>query len=277
MTTFQKLIKYLAMAFAIFLSISIITGICGALFTVANLFGANTEEETVNHTIGTDFTGISINLSAAELEIKMGDKFDVETNHKYLKCEEKDDILKISETKPIFALHPRGMKVILTVPKDKIFDYVDINTGAGSVAIDELSSNMLDIELGAGELRAGKLVAVYKSEIDGGAGSVTISDGHLSNADIDMGVGELNLTSELSGKSSIDYGVGETNLVLIGKEDDYKIKLDKGIGEAWIAGKKMSDDSVYGAGENNIEIDGGVGELNITFKEKTDEKGVNVI
>lgn len=277
MTTFQKIIKYLAMAFAIFLSISIITGICGALFTVANLFGANTEEETVNHTIGTDFTSISINLSAAELEIRMGDKFDVETNHKHLKCEEKDDILKISETKPIFALHPRGMKVILTVPKDKIFDYVDINTGAGSVAIDELSSNMLDIELGAGELRAGKLVAVYKSEIDGGAGSVTISDGHLSNADIDMGVGELNLTSKLSGKSSIDDGVGETNLVLIGKEDDYKIKLDKGIGEAWIAGRKMSDDSVYGAGENNIEIDGGVGELNITFKEKTDEKGVNVI
>ncbi|MGN1092664.1 MAG: hypothetical protein ACI4RS_03315, partial [Monoglobaceae bacterium] len=85
MTTFQKIIKYLAMAFAIFLSISIITGICGALFTVANFLGANTEEETVNHTIGTDFTGISINLSAAELEIKMGDKFDVETNHKYLK------------------------------------------------------------------------------------------------------------------------------------------------------------------------------------------------
>ena len=277
MTTLQKIVKYLAMAFAIFLSVSIITGICGALFTVANFWGASTEEETVNYTIGTDFTGISINLSGAELDIKAGDKFDVETNHKYLKCEEKDDILKISETKPLFASHPRGMKVILTVPQDKIFDYVDINAGAGSVIIDEISSNMLDIELGAGELRAGKLVAAYKAEIDGGAGSVTISGGHLSNADIDMGVGELNLTSELSGKSSIEYGVGETNLVLIGEEDDYKIELDKGIGEVWLAGKKMSDDSVYGAGENFIEIDGGVGELNITFKEKTDEKGADTI
>lgn len=273
MTTMQKIIKYLALAFAIFLSISIITGICSALFTVANLFGADKEEGIViNQSIGSDFTSISVNLSAAELEIKTGDKFDVETNHKYLKCEEKDDILKISETRSLFASHPRGMKVILTVPKEQVFDYVDISAGAGSVTIEELSSNMLDIELGAGELKAQRLNAASKAEIDGGAGSVTISGGRLNNADIDMGVGKLNLTSELSGKSSIDYGVGETNLVLIGAEDDYKVELDKGIGEAWLAGRKMSDDSVYGAGKNLIEIDGGIGELNIKFNSKTNEK-----
>lgn len=272
MTTFQKIIKYLAMAFAIFLSISIITGICGALFTVANLFGENTESEIVNQSIGSDFTSISINLSGAELEIKSGDKFAVETNHKYLKCEEKGDILKISETRSLFASHSGGMKVILTVPQDKIFDYVDISAGAGSVTIDELSSNMLDIEVGAGELKAQRLDAAQKAEIDGGAGSVTIKGGRLNNADIDMDVGELNLTSELSGKSSIDYGIGETNIELLGSDNDYKIELDKGIGEAFLDGKKMSDDSVYGAGENFIEIDGGIGELNIKFNSKTNEK-----
>ena len=273
MTTFQKIIKYLAMAFAIFLSISIITGICSALFTVANLFGTNKEEGIViNQAIGGDFSSISINLSAAELEIKTGDDFVLQTNHKYLKCEEKDDILKISETRKLFTSHPKGMKVILTVPQYKIFDYVDIRAGAGTVTIDELSSNMLNIDLGAGELTAQILDASDKAEIDGGAGSVTIKGGHLSNADIDMGVGELNLESELSGKSSIDYGVGETNLVLIGEEDDYKIELDKGIGEAWLDGKKMSDDSVYGAGKSIIEIDGGIGELSITFKAKDGEK-----
>ncbi|MGN0178647.1 MAG: DUF4097 family beta strand repeat-containing protein [Monoglobaceae bacterium] len=278
MTAFQRIIKYLAMAFAIFLSISIISGICGALFSVASLFGTNTEDGIViNQVIGSDFSSISLNLSAAELEIKTGDKFDVETNHKYLKCEEKDDILKISETRTLFASGKSGMKVILTVPQGKIFDYVDIRAGAGTVTIDELYSNMLNIDLGAGELIAQRLDALYNAEIDGVAGSVTIKDGHLSNADIDMGVGELNLTSELSGKSSIDYGIGETNLALLGTDNDYKIKLDKGIGEALIDGRKMSDDSVYGAGESFIEIDGGVGKLNITFKENTDEKGADVI
>lgn len=272
MTTAQKIIKYLVMAFAIFLSVSIISGICGALFTIANLFGADTESEIVKQSVGSDFTGISVNLSATELEIKMGDKFDVETNHKYLKCEEKDDILKISEARTLFASHPRGMKVILTVPQDKIFDYVDISAGAGSVTIDELRASSLKIELGAGELKAGRLEATDNAEVDGGAGSVTISGGRLNNADIDMGIGELNLTSELFGKSSIDYGVGETNLVLIGTDNDYKIGLDKGIGEAWLDDRKMSDDSVYGEGKNVIEIDGGIGELNIKFNSKNNEK-----
>lgn len=272
MTTVQKIIKYLAIAFAIFLSISIIAGICSALFTIANLFGTNTESEIGNQSIGSDFSSISVNLSAAELEIKTGDDFALQTNHKYLKYEEKDEILKIGETKPTFASNPKDMKVILTIPQDKIFDYVDIRAGAGTVTIDELSSNMLNIDIGAGELTAQILDASDKAEIDGGAGGVTIRGGRLNNADIDMGVGELNLTSELSGKSSIDYGIGETNLVLIGEEDDYKIELDKGIGEAWLGGKKMSDDSVYGAGKSFIEIDGGMGELSITFKAKDNEK-----
>lgn len=273
MTIFQKIIKYLALAFAIFLSISIISGICGAIFSISMFFGGNVSDEmTSEYSVVNDITSLSVNISAAELEIKTGDKLAVETNHKYLKCEEKDDILKISETKSLFASHPRGMKVILTIPKERIFDYVDLRAGAGTVTIDELSSNMLNIDLGAGKLTAQRLNALYNAEIDGGAGSVTIKDGNLCNADIEIGVGELNLTGELSGKSSIDYGIGETNLVLLGESDDYKIKLDKGIGEAYLDGKKMSDDSVYGAGESFIEIDGGIGELDITFKEIKKEK-----
>ena len=275
MTTFQKIIKYLAMAFAIFLSISIITGICSALLTVTYIFSGNASDEmTHEYDITNTITSLSVNISAAELEIKTGDKFNVETNHKYLKCEEKDDVLKISETRKLFASYPKGMKVILTIPKESVFDYVDISTGAGSVTIDELSSNILDIDIGAGELNAQRLDALYKSEIDGGAGSITINGGRLNNADIDVGVGELNLCGELLGKSSIDYGVGETNLVLIGTADDYRIELDKGIGEATLDGSKMGDDSVYGAGNNTIEIDGGVGELKIIFKAKLDEESI---
>lgn len=271
MITAQKIIKYLALAFAVFLIISIITGICGALYSVSYFLSGNTVGEMTEHVIGNNFTSLSVNISAAELELKTGEKFGIETNHRYLTYKENGDILKISETRPFFTSHS-GMKVILTIPEENVFDYADINAGAGSVTIDDLRASSLKIELGAGELKAGRLDASDKAEIDGGAGSVTISGGRLNNADIDMGVGELNLTGELSGKSSIDYGVGETNLVLIGEEDDYKIELDKGIGEAWLDGKKMSDDSVYGAGKSFIEIDGGIGELSITFKAKDDEK-----
>ena len=81
------------------------------------------------------------------------------------------------------------------------------------------------------------------------------------------GAGELTLKSRIEGQSRLDYGIGETKLTLLGSREDYKIEIDKGIGEARLEGKSMQDDSVYGAGENRIEIDGGIGEINIDFSE----------
>ena len=56
-------------------------------------------------------------------------------------------------------------------------------------------------------------------------------------------------------------------MILLGSKDDYKIELDKGIGEATLEGESLKDDSVYGSGENKIDIDGGVGAINIDFAE----------
>ena len=76
---------------------------------------------------------------------------------------------------------------------------------------------------------------------------------------------QLSLTSKIIGDSEIDAGVGELNLNLIGSLNDYKIKLDKGIGSASINSEKMRSETYYGTGSNLIDIDGGVGSINIDF------------
>ena len=81
-----------------------------------------------------------------------------------------------------------------------------------------------------------------------------------------MGIGELHYTGTLTGNSKVDYGVGETNLTLTGSEKDYQIILDKGVGDAIVNGMSMGDNSTYGNGVNRIEVDGGVGDLNIMFQ-----------
>ncbi|MDD6478721.1 MAG: hypothetical protein PUF48_02765 [Oscillospiraceae bacterium] len=53
----------------------------------------------------------------------------------------------------------------------------------------------------------------------------------------------------------------------MGSREDYKIEIDKGIGEAKLEGESMKDDSVYGWGESRIEIDGGIGAIYIEFAE----------
>lgn len=272
MTSVQKTIKYLAMAFAIFLSISIIGGIFSALAGLSFIF-TDRDREPVGEMRVYDINGtvssLSVDLSAAKLKIMTGDKFSVESNHKYISVSVNNGNLRIDETKEPFSVNSEVVTVIISVPEGFVFDDARIETGAAEVDVDTLSADVLKLNLGAGEVNIKNLTANSRADIDGGAGELTIEGGLLRNLDIEMGVGELNLTSRIEGESSLDYGVGETNVTLLGTCEDYKIKIDKGIGEAKLEGENMRDDSVYGVGENYIDIDGGVGEINIEFSDET--------
>lgn len=267
MTRRQKIIKYLAIAFAVALIISIISGISGALFFVSRIFGnKNDAGEMREYHIEDNISVLKIDLSAADFEIKQGDELMFETNHTNIRYSTKTNALIINEEKPFLSFNPpKGIKLTLYLPRDKVFDYVCIDTGAGRINIDTLLANTLDFDLGAGEMTARRIDAYTKADIEGGAGAVTIDSGNLNKLEMDMGIGELNLTGRLTGDCKLDFGIGEARLHLIGDESDYKIEIDKGIGEALLEGRKMEDDAVYGTGANNIEIDGGIGSVKVDF------------
>lgn len=270
MSSFQKAIKYLAMALAIFLSVSIIGGIITGLTGVSYLISGRDSEavgEMQVYPIDGEISSLSLSLSGAELKIKTSDKFSVESNHKYISVSTDNGQLCINETKIPFSVYPRGLTVILNIPDGFVFDDATVETGAGEVKIDSLSADILKLSLGAGEAEIRNLTANSRADIDGGAGELDIYGGLLRNLSLDMGVGELTLKSRIEGQSRLDYGIGETNLTLSGSREDYSIKIDKGIGEATLAGESLRDGSAYGAGENRIEIDGGIGAIHIEFSE----------
>ena len=271
MTSFQRVIKYLAIAFATFLIVSIIggiiSGLVGASYLLSGKENAPVGEMQV-YSVDGDVSSLSLELSAANLKIKTADKFSVESNHNYISVKADNGKLYISETRKLFSFSPKGVTVILNIPEGFVFDEAMIDTGAGKVEIDALSCDALELSLGAGKAEIRNLTANSRADIDGGAGELDIDSGKLCNLDLDMGVGALKLKSRIEGRSLLDYGVGETNLILLGSKTDYKIELDKGIGEAKLSGEIMKDDSVYGSGENSIEIDGGVGAVSIEFSEE---------
>ena len=270
MTTFQKVIKYLALAFAIFLIVTIFGGILTGLTGISYLT-SNKDTEIVgkmqSFALSGEISSLSVDLSGAEFTIQTADKFEVESNHKYISVKEDNGKLRIKETKKNFATSPKGIKVILSIPENFVFDDVMIDTGAGKMKIDALACDVLELSLGAGKADIKNLTANSQSKIDGGAGELNIDGGKLCNLSLDMGVGKLTLKSRIEGESELDYGVGETDLILLGSKNDYRIELDKGIGQSTFEGESMIDDSVYGTGENFIEIDGGVGEIKIEFSE----------
>lgn len=267
MNPLQKVIKYLAIAFAVFLCVCIV----GGIISLACLFLDKDDVvgEMKTYSVEEEISSLSLKLSGATLTIKVSDSFSVESNHKYLSVTTKSGVLSIKETKKFFRTE-KAATVVLNTPENFVFDEATIETGAGRVDVDALSADILKLSLGAGEANIKNLTANARSEIDGGAGQLTIDGGRLCNLDLDMGVGELTLKSRLEGDSHLDYGVGETHLILLGKREDYQIKIDKGIGEAKLEGESMKDGSVYGTGKNKIEIDGGIGGINVAFSDAED-------
>lgn len=268
MTNFQKTVKYIAMAFAIFLTVSIIGGILSMFGLFGGFFGGDAVTEDIKtYSVSADIKSLEIKINAADFTIKQGESFSFESNLKHLTVEDKNGILTIKETKKYSKTYT-GAVLTLYVPADTVFDRADIITGAGRFTVDQLSARTMKFELGAGEVTIDTLIATTAIDIDGGAGRITISGGALHNLDLDMGVGQLNLTSALIGDSDFDLGIGESNITVIGNKDNYKLDIEKGIGNITIDGTSVSNIKEYGNGNNIIEVSGGIGAINLRFQEE---------
>jgi len=274
MTTLQKVIKYLALAFAIFLTVSIVGGILSAVGLLGSLFSDDDAEwsdvigETKNYTVSSEISDLNIQINAADFYIKEGNSFSVESNLKNLEVDEKNGCLTLKDLTKIKLNGSNAYEnAVLTiyVPVGTVFDNVNIKTGAGRFTVDSLSAATIGFELGAGDVTISKLIAEKSANIEGGAGRITISDGAIKNLDLEMGLGQLNLTSALTGDCNLGSGVGEMNVTLLGSKDDYELDIEKGIGNITVDGKNVTDFGSSGNGANEVDIHGGVGAINVRF------------
>lgn len=265
MTPFQKTVKYLAIAFAIFLTVSILGGVFSVLGLFAGFFGSDAvTEDTKTYTVSSDIRNLEVKINAADFTVKQGDSFCVESNLKHLAVKEENGVLTIRETQK-FSKAYTGAVLTLYIPADTVLETASITTGAGRLTADQLSAAAMHFEFGAGEVTIGTLTATSNADIDGGAGKITISGGALHDLDLDMGVGQLNLTAALTGESEFDLGVGESNITVIGNKDDYKLDMEKGIGDITVNGKSISGLKEQGIGSHRIEISGGIGAIHLAF------------
>lgn len=272
MTTWQKAIKYVAMAFAVLLIVSIVGNALRLVASFTLLFGNNnTTKDLENLTFGGAAENLVVEVNAADFEIKSGEAFGIETNNKNIIVREKSGTLIITEKKRLWSGITKGSQLVITLPDDLVLNKADIKTGAGKLNIEELAADKLNLELGAGEVNIKSLTALEKSEIQGGAGKITISDGELTELDFEMGIGELNLTTKLQQDCEINAGISDANITLLGSDKDYCIEIEKGIGKALVDGEEMRNGNIYGTGRTEVEISGGIGEIKVDFKSEVTE------
>jgi DUF4097 and DUF4098 domain-containing protein YvlB len=283
MSSGQRLIKYLAIAFAVFLAISIISGIVSVVFAIFNVIPGTSFKTGKWHRETTDYTqsfenveSIDVDNAVGSFRILTGETFKVEAENvsKDFKAELKSNgTLKISDNDgashfPFFNIGSPNSKVILYLPEGFVADKADIETGAGSLTIEGLQADKLEVSAGAGSF-SGRDITAEKADIEGGVGSVNLSDVYFTDAVLESGVGSLNIDGTLHGRSEISCGVGEVELNLTGSTSEYGFIIDSGIGRIRLNGQKISGEYKSNTEASDvIEIDGGVGNVDINMEEE---------
>lgn len=275
MTTTQKIIKYLAIAFALFLVISIFSIIFGLSREIISSINSDKKDSklleeytTISNNVN-NIESFKIDISNDNIEIKEGEKFEVKTNDPDVKFYHENSKVKI-KTDKTFSWHlsnsSRGT-IIIYLPNEFNITELELNLGAGKIDIDKIFVETLLMDLGAGTMTAKEINVYEKATINGGAGNINIYSGTINNLNLKLGAGNASIESDLTGSNTLTTGVGKLNLGLSRSKDNYKFDISKGLGNIILNDFEVSEDILIGDGEAKIKISGAIGNIIINTAE----------
>lgn len=263
MNTTQKIIKYAAIILALLIILSIISFI----FNIIGYFTPNDNVETKNfYEEYNSVKEIYIDSGASKIIMKKGEIFSVNGENVLESFESKlnNNVLKIKEkTTKLWNQEYKG--VITITVNENMLDNLEIDHGAGKLSVDGINAYEFELEHGAGQVELNN-VEFQKTSIDGGAGEIIIASSKLKDLDLDIGAGKTTIEAYIEGKSEINCGVGSLNITLLGNQEDYQIKVSKGVGSIKVNNENQKNNQVFGNGRNTVELNGGVGSIDVNFK-----------
>lgn len=267
----NKVVKSIAICLALFLISLIISFVVSFAYYFASSLGLTKEEVIVADRVDESLNlkgikDVEFNLKYASFVIKTGDELKIETSNKDIVVSKNQGKLVVSENSRFFKKN-KEQKLVFSIPMDYKFDRFAINSKAQEINIDSLYSEIVEFDLGACKLDIDYIYAAKKILINGGVGTINILDGKLNNLDLELGTGKTSINAYILGDSDIEAGIGEISLNLKGSLEDYSFDVEKGIGSIKLNDNSLSNDSKVGNGINKIDIEGGIGAINIKVDE----------
>lgn len=263
MNTTKKIIKYAAIILALLIILSIID----FAFSFISYFAKMEELETKNFYKEYNLVKeMYIDSGTSKIIIKKGEIFSVKAENVFTSFESKlsGNVLKIKEkTTELWNQEYKGI-ITITV-NENMLDNLEIDHGAGKLSVDGINAYEFELEHGAGKVELNN-VEFQKTSIDGGAGEIIIASSKLKDLDLDIGAGKTTIEAYIEGKSEINCGVGSLDITLLGNKEDYQIKISKGVGSIKVNNENQKNNQVFGNGRNTIELNGGVGSIDVNFK-----------
>lgn len=295
MSSVQRIVKYIAMFFAICLTICIIATIVKVGVGVIGAFvQSNEREQVTTHNKSEnkneyeeqtgdsldfhDVKNLDIESSIYKVQVKSDNSLDCVRIQKYdipssyrIKYDEGSKTIETEDDNWVSGFFKKRHsaskgKIVVYVPENQELDEVVIEMGVGAVSIEDIKTDTLDVECGVGSFSCENVSAEYAT-IEGGVGSVDCENVTFKGMEISGGVGDINIQGDISGKSDISAGMGNFTLEIDGNKKDYNYKVETGLGPIYIDGEKTDDVDVYNNSHDNlIDVEGGIGAIHVDFK-----------
>lgn len=233
MTEMQKIIKYCALALAIFLIFIIVTTISNVGYNIlekTDLINNSNSKLLKNNIVisnnESEIREIDIDIKSSNIILKTAKNFKVETNNKDIKYSYEDGkvLIKQNNVNKWYFNKNNNSKLIFYIPSEISLEKINLNNNVGDVKID------------------------FEK---------------ISNLNIDLDVGDIFVKSMLSGKNIIKSNIGDINLELSLKQEDYKFEFDKDIGEVKLNNNNIKRDTITGNSNNNLKIKTNIGDIKI--------------
>lgn len=300
MSPTQKVIKYVAMAFAVGLMVTILSSI---LLVVTGISQSN--HLFASETDYIDFTkefpevqNLDISNYSGKIYVQAGnvDQIIVEAKNvpENLTAKiTKDDTLLIEDPNHdnfLFSIwflnthNDEDSKITIIIPMEIYFETVKVDNGSesmelsgfqskifyldggsGSVIVSDVSSEEADISAGSGALTMDN-VSIKTGDFKSRSGAVRITNSRFINTEFETGSGAFSFSGELTGENIINSNSGAIFLELKDRIDKYNLDLDAGSGGVWVNGVKYDKEDIKNtAAENYLSVEGGSGKVTVNF------------
>lgn len=199
-----------------------------------------------------EFTNVKVSVGACELKFATSnDEYKVEysaTKEKLVpKIGVKDGTLYVNQDniklKDATGTDSLKLTVTIYVPTNTTLENIDLDIGAGDLNLENLSGENFDVDLGAGDF--------------------DLKNSTFENISVDCGAGDIFMENNTFDSLDIDAGTGDVKLNCLGDLSQYTFDIDNGVGETRVGGEKVKNEYKSGSGAKKIDIDLGVGEVNI--------------
>ncbi len=286
MTGFQKFIKYAAIAFGIYLSITIVLVLLGI---ARGFVGASRNDEFKDLTRDREeyrtenitrtyenIKNLEINVEETELIIRNGDTFRIDGTNipDRMEIKQDGDRLKVSDEELPSDFSDENMVVTIYVPEDIKLDTIDLEINYVPADIQKLNTANLKLDIYNNYCEIDEIIA-DNMEFKNEEGNIDIYDAEIGRLLFDSESGVEDVSLDITGNAEINLEYSYTDMNLIGAQEDYQISTRNQSGNIYVDGETITSNAeTWGSGNTKINLDNVHADIFITFREAANESNL---